>query len=149
MYSFSSNKKRCVLEKYARRLSDITTPNIHLIAEELRQRRRANRVLPTILAPWENGAPVVSDATTVLMKDISDHGVGLVLNQPFHGQQVLIAVWPEEEDAAWCFLGDVKQNNPLGGGFWVVGVELFDVFHDTEPAGIDQLRPLMERLRPA
>lgn len=149
MFSFSSNKKRRVLEKYVRRLADITTPNIHLIAEELREHTRQNRVLPTMLVPWENGAPLVNDSAMVLLKDISDHGVGLVLNQPFHARRVLIAVWPEEEETPWFFLGEVKQNSPIGGGFWVVGVMLTDVFHDTHPAGLEQLLPLVERLSPA
>ena len=83
------------------------------------------------------------------MKDISDHGVGLVLNQPFRAAEVFIVAWPDEEERPWFFLGQVRQETPIGGGYWVIGVDLIDVFDDSDPAGIDELQPLIDQLLPA
>jgi hypothetical protein len=149
MFSFSNNKKRATLEKYVRRLADITTPSIQLIAEDLREHRRQNRVIPTILVPWEDDSPVVGEATVVLLKDISDHGVGLVLNHPFRAGRILIGVWIDEEERPWFFLGEVKQNSPIGGGYWVIGVKLTEVFEGSDPPGTAELAPLVEKLLPS
>ena len=148
MFSFNNNKKRAALEKYIRRLVDITTPNIQLIAEDLREHSRQNRVLPTMLVPWKDGAPVVNEATIVLMKDISDHGVGLVLSHPIRARQFLIAVRVDEDERPWFFLGEFKQNSPIGGGYWVIGVKLTEVF-DSDPPGLEKLSPLVEKLLPS
>ena len=148
MFSFKSNKKRLALEKYVRRLADTTTPNIHPIAEDTRVTRRQNRVLPTILVPWEDGELLVDESATVLIKDISDHGVGLVLNQPFRAMEVLICLWLADEESPWFFRGTVRQNSAIGGGFWVLGIELTDFLNANEISKVEELLSLVNKLLP-
>ena len=93
MFSFNRQKKLVTLQKYIRRLADVTSPNLQPMEGESRTNGRQNRVLPTVLIPWEEDAPVVSEATTALTKDVSDDGLGLVLHQPIHAPQVVIGLW--------------------------------------------------------
>ena len=149
MFSFKDNKKKLDLEQCVRRLADTTTPNIHLIEDDARQSSRQNRVLPTLLVPWENGELLVDESATVLTKDISDHGIGLVLNQPFHALEVLIGLWLVDEECPWFFRGIARQNSPIGGGFWVLGIELAEVVHLDQLPHVEVLLSLVHKLLPA
>lgn len=148
MFSFGSKNKRQALAKCMRRLADITTPNIQPIEEDSRLARRNTRVLPALLVPWQEGGPQASEVQTVLLKDISDLGAGLVLDERCEAREVLIAVWVCEEESPWFFMGQVRQQHPIGGGHWALGLELTEVIDITDLNGIELLAPYVARLLP-
>jgi hypothetical protein len=85
----------------------------------------------------------------VLTKDLAEMGIGLVANQPIRAEQVVVGLWGDERIASvpWFFIGDVRANTPLGGGFWVLGIELNE-FANTEYRDVlKDLIPLASRLR--
>ena len=147
MFSFNRQNKLVEVQKYIRRLADLTSPNLCSVEGELRATSRQNRVLPTILIPVEKNEPVVGEATPALTKDVSDDGVGLVLHQPLHVEQVAIGLWLAEEETPWFFQGEVRQNSRIGGGYWVIGVKLTEVLNVTESLH-SILLPLAEQLLP-
>ena len=93
--------------------------------------------------------PCVDEAAFVLTKDISDAGIGIVANQPICANEVLVALWPDEgvSKSPWFFLSEVRRNAPLGGGFWILGIELTEFANDEYMDLLKPLRPLAERLR--
>ena len=124
MYSFTKRKKSVDLSPHVRRICDITTPNLAPISKG-RSENRYNRAIPTLLGPWQDDQPLVEECVVGLTTDLSDRGVGLVLYQPFRADEVVIGYWVSSElmHDPMFFLGNVRRNQNIGGGFWIVGIE--------------------------
>lgn len=145
MFSFSKRKSQIEARDFIRRLVDQTSPSVPPLEGEFRSENRANRTIPTLLTPWEDAQPVVDESTYALTKDFSDRGISLVLHQPLKAEQVVVGFWLESP----CFiLGNVRQNVPLGGGFWQLGVELGALLDPARFPQIQPLLPLTTRLLP-
>jgi len=149
MFSYNARKNRCDVRKYLARICDLTTPNYAAPSDDERAENRRNRSIPTLICPWEDNVPCVDEAAFVLTKDISDAGIGIVANQPICAHEVLVALWPNDEvsDAPWFFLSKVIRNAPLGGGFWILGIELTEFATAEYQDLVRPLLPLAERLR--
>jgi hypothetical protein len=152
MFSFTRRKKTLDLQRYIRRLCDLTSPALSPLEGDVRTDNRHSRVIPTLLCPWEEDGPIADQATIVLTKDISDRGVGLVLQHPLRAEHVLLGFLLADETDPLFFLGDIRQNSPIGGGYWVIGVELTDMVNICDFDSLEQLRPMAAKLsrpRPA
>lgn len=145
MFSFDTRKRLVAIRGFVRQLMDTTSPNRPPLEGEFRAENRSSRALPILLAPWENLQPIVDESTYAVTKDFSDHGLSLVLHQPFKSDQVVVVLWLEH---AYFGLGEVRQNVPLGGGFWQVGIELTDVVNTGEYPQLESLLPMAARLVP-
>jgi hypothetical protein len=145
MSLFDTRERLNEIRSLLRQLADLTSPNLPPLEGEFRSENRSNRALPALLAPWEEGGPVVDECTYALTKDLSDRGVALVLHQPFKAPQVVVGLWLEFPRFA---LGDVRQNVPLGGGFWQLGVEIVDVLEPGHYPEVESLVPLAAHLLP-
>lgn len=137
MFSFDTQKRLGEVRNLVRQLVDVTSPNAPPLEGESRSEDRSNRALPALLTPWEDGCPVTDESTYALTKDFSDRGLALMLPQPFKCDQVVVGLWLGSPRFA---LGEVRQNVPLGGGFWQLGVELTDLL---DPAESPQIQPLV------
>src|SRR3990172_8483421 len=126
MFSFSARKTRVDLQRYVRRLIDLTIPNRPGSTNVERYENRHNRVIPALLCPWEGNAPIVSRAVTAITKDLADRGVGLILADPFDATEVVVGFYHREATASqpWFFRGVRRTSVPVGGGFWLFGIEL-------------------------
>ena len=145
MFSFDTRKRLNQVRTFVRHVVDVTSPNLPPLEGESRSENRSNRVLPALLAPWEDGGPSVDEISYALTEDLCDRGLSLVLHQPFKAVQVVVGLWLESPRFA---LGDVRQNVPLGGGFWQLGVELVDLLDPAEYPDLQSLVPLAAYLRP-
>ncbi len=154
MFSFTRRKKRLELQTLLTRLVDLTTPNLTHFNEEDRIAKRYIRVLPVLLAPWEDERPVVAEATTALTKDLSERGVALILNQPFRADELLVGFLVPPMDTtgkdmdALFAKGHLRQCIPLGGGYWQLGIELIDFIDEAQTPAIAEIMPLLESLAP-
>ena len=137
------------LQSSLRRICDRTSPNLPRQIE-FRGHNRQNRSVPILLAPWENGEPVVSEATTALTKDISDQGLSVVLSQPFQCDEVIVGLLlPRDSDTtSWFFRGKVRSNVQIGGGFWALGIEVVERLTSHSGSSLEELLPLTARLVP-
>jgi hypothetical protein len=145
MFSFDTRQRLCQVRDFLRQLVDLTSPNLPPLEGDSRSQARSNRALPALLTPWEHRQPVVDESTYAFTKDVSDRGLSLVLGQPFKSVEVVVGLWL---DSPRFVLGEVRQNVPLGGGFWQIGVELTDLLDPAEDPQIQGLLPLATRLVP-
>ncbi len=145
MFSFEKRKRLVEVGNLIRQVVDLTAPNLPPREGESRSENRSNRSLPALLAPWEDGQPMVDETGYALTKDCSDRGLALVLQQPFKAEQVVIGLWLESP--RFC-LAEVRQNVPLGGGFWQLGLELTEVVDPADHPELEALLPLASRLTP-
>ncbi len=126
---------------YLRRVCDLTSPNLPRF-DDLRGDHRQNRTIPVLLTPWEDGRAIVTDSVTALTKDVSDRGLSLTLPAPFRAEEVVAGLWlPGAPDAGEprFLLGLTRQNVPIGGGFWALGIETRRVLSATEAEPLLQL----------
>lgn len=147
MFSFSKRKKVVDLCPRIRRLCDLTSPNLSTTLSG-RSENRYNRAIPTLLGPWQEDHPVVDESTIGLTSDIADRGVCLVLNQPFLAESVVVGYWVSLEAMSepWYFLGNICRNQPVGGGFWAVGIELAEFANANHVEELAALTPLAAKL---
>ena len=145
MFSFDTRRRLCEVRDFMRRLVDLTTPNLPPLEGETRSEGRSNRALPALLTPWEHGEPVVNESIYAVTKDFSERGLSLTLPQSFKADQIVVGLWLESPR---FMLGEVRQNTPLGGGFWQLGVELTDFLDASEYPQVKSLVPLAARLLP-
>ena len=128
MFDFKKRQKLLELQRVLRRIGDLTIPGLPPFDGESRTDSRQNRSIPALLVPWESGVPVLADAVYAMTKDLSDRGISIILPQPFRAAQVVIGFWPVTNspsplDREPCFfVGEVRQNVEIGGGFWQFGV---------------------------
>ncbi|HUT94749.1 MAG TPA: hypothetical protein VMY37_35155 [Thermoguttaceae bacterium] len=146
MFSFDTRKRLREVGDFLRQLVDLSSPNLPPLEGDFRSQTRSNRTLPALLSPWEHAQPVVDESTYAFTKDISDRGLSLVLGQPFKSFEAVVGLWL---DSPRFVLGEVRQNVPLGGGFWQIGVELTGVLDSAEHPQIQSLMPLASRLVPS
>jgi hypothetical protein len=146
MFSFTKRKKQSEIHRFIRRLLDSPRSTIPPVRGEHRWETRSNRTLPVLLAPWDENRPSPEEAAIALTKDLSGQGLALVLCQPFRAEQVVVGFWCEGEPQ--FVLGCLRQNVPLGGGFWQAGIELNQRLSRAECTALDLLVPLAARLKP-
>ena len=149
MFAFSRRKSTIDLYPHIRRICDLTTPNL-ATKDTGRSEDRFNRTIPTLMCPWEDGHPLLADLTVCLTSDLGDRGVGLVLTEPCHAESVLIGYWIGS--SKMCepsfFLGEVQRNQPIGGGFWILGIELTEFANTCHRDVLTGVREFASKLLP-
>lgn len=145
MLSILARKRTLAVHQLLRRAMDATSPNRPPAQGESRWEDRSNRTLPVLLVPYAEGQPSVAEHTIALTKNLSSQGVALVLPQPFRTDQVVIGFWLD--DRPEFLVGRVRQNVPLGGGYWQLGVELTERLEPHPSAATEPLVPLTARLK--
>ena len=86
---------------------------------------RIKHVLVGMVVPLVDRHPRVDQAFAATTKDFSSRGVGMVFNRPEA---------PVEAMLGFCIAGnmvffraEIKHTEPIGGGFYLHGFELFEV----------------------
>ena len=150
MFNFTKRKNAVDIRRLVRRIRDLTMPNSPFGGNQTRRQERANRAIPTLICPWDNGEPVTERIHFGLTRDVSDHGVGLVTTEPLEVNQVVIAYWPDGDDPGqpWFFLGEARRLESIGGGFWTLGVEFVEFINQSHSSQLRELMPCARELRP-
>ena len=128
-----------------RRLLNNGDPRVSLGVEESRTSSRCLRCLPVVLVPWEDGGPLPIHAAFGTTKEISDHGMAVVLPSQMRTAEVAIGMLVEQQPR--FMRGQVKHCTPVGGGYWQVGIRAFEILDLTLP-GLNNLLPFAQHLAP-
>lgn len=145
MFSFARRAKHEEVHKVIRRFLDAVNPDLAMFEDDARWHHRSQRTVPVLLVPYDDELSL-SEACYALTKNLSVRGLALVLPQPFRAQRVAVAFW--FEDQGQLVSGEVRQNVPLGGGFWQLGVEVTQVLKPADCDDAKRLLPLAARLDP-
>jgi hypothetical protein len=86
---------------------------------------RIKRVVVGIVVPIEDRRLQTDRAFTVLTKDFSSAGVAIVVNQPGGPEQAILGF--RLEAAMTFFRAESRHMEPMGGGFFQIGYQLFEV----------------------
>lgn len=147
MFSFARRRtpRNPEVHKVIQRFLNAVNPDLAKFEDESRCDYRSQRTVPVLLAPYE-GEIALDEACYALTKNLSVRGLALVLPQPFRTARVAVGFWFAEQ--GHFVSGEVRQNVPLGGGFWQLGVEVTRVLNPDDCSGVKRLLPLAARLDP-
>jgi len=146
-------KQRREMESYLRRVSDMTNPNGGSSEGNVRAENRFSRIFPVLIAPWENDVPLLTNCTYGLTKDLSEHGIAVVITRPFKQKNVVIGIWPTNElitagsSKPGFMLGEVRAEFEIGAAFYQLGIQLQEMIDDSHPQ-FDKLRTQVKCLLP-
>jgi hypothetical protein len=152
MFTFARDKKKVEVQALVRRMADLTVPSLAPLGNESRVERRMNRCLPVLLVPYEQHRAVVDEATIALARDVSDHGVALILPQPYRAEDVIVGLWLTGPHVApgpnelYLLHAQIRHCTEVGGGYWQLGLEWFELLKSRKL--IDTLRPFALQLLP-
>lgn len=144
MFSFATRKKLVDMQPHLRRICDLTAPNNAAAAGLPRTENRYNRSIPALLAPWEEHRPVPDRGVVAITRDLSDRGVGLILTHPVEASDVVVGFYLASDvmQEPWFFRGMISRCDAMGGGFWLLGIELVEYMNEQWR---DELEPLFGR----
>ena len=151
MFSFfSARKRRIDIAPYLRRICDRTTPNSGRTEQLDRVEDRYNRALPALVWPWQNDQVVTRQCLTAITKDVTDHGMGLILNSPLTYPDLVICLLSGtiDDGQPWFFLGHVVRSEGIGAGYWLLGIEITQMLNKGRPECVELLYSQAERLLP-
>lgn len=146
MFPFRQRPKHPDVHKVIRRFLSTVRPESGPLEREARWEYRLHRTAPVLLAPYDDDELSLNEATYALTKNLSDSGLALVLPQPFRAEQLAIGFWFGEQ--GHFVLGQVRQNVPLGGGFWQLGIELSETLDPSQSPAVGRMLTLAARLDP-
>ncbi len=124
MWPFSQPKSVAVKNRILELLNE-TCSGMATKTDGRRIDSRIKRVVVGIVVPIEDRQLQVERAFTVLTKDFSSAGVALVVNQPSGPEQAILGF--RLEGAMSFFRAESKHMEPMGGGFFQIGYQLFEV----------------------
>jgi hypothetical protein len=139
VFFLKGRKTRVELENYLSHISDITNPQGGS-EEQKRKESRVSRIFPVLLAPWENDGPVMTQCTYGLTRDLSGHGVSVVIQRPFRKSEVVVGVWPTNEmltagsSQPGFILGEVRQEFEIGAAYYHLGILLKELVSAEHPS---------------
>jgi hypothetical protein len=149
MFSFATRKKVVDMQPFVRRICDLTAPNNATAAGLPRSENRYNRVIPTLLCPWEEHRPIIDRTVVALTRDMSDRGVGVTLTHPLQADELVVGFYlAGVMQEPWFFRGLPSRCDAMGGGFWLLGIELVEYMNEQWRDELDPLFGRAQKLLP-
>ena len=126
MRLFSRNKEQAV-QSFVSRIVNNNCPEQKALIDGPRLEGRVNLTLVVHIVPLVNKDPVTKRAFAAVTKEFSTTGVAVVLDQPMGLDEVFVGFrW--EGEMTWV-RAKAKHLNPMGAGFFQLGLRLKEVVH--------------------
>ena len=111
--------------------------DIEAMAEGPRLENRVRLSVVALVVPLKGNRPIIERTFAVVTKEFSTVGVSLITNHPRALDEVILGFrW--EGDMQFV-RGKAKHLNPMGAGFYQMGVQLKEMAHPTDYPGLDSL----------
>lgn len=124
MWPFSNPKALAVKNRILELINE-TGAGLTTKTNRRRVDSRVKRVVVGIVVPIEDRRLQIDRAFTVLTKDFSSAGVAIVVNEPKGPEQAILGF--RLEGAMSFFRAESRHVGPMGGGFFQIGYQLFEV----------------------
>jgi len=134
---FAKNKEHEV-QRLTLNLVNNNCPGLTGLADGPRWERRVNLTLVVLVIPLEKGRPQIEDRFTAVTKEFNSRGVSLVLNE-CRGADELIVGFRWERTMKFV-LAQARHLNPMGGGFWQLGLRLKQLVTPDDYPELENLR---------
>lgn len=136
MLLFSRNKTAGV-QAFMLKLANTHCPELRPLSDNRRKETRVPFCAVVLVVPLENGTPQLGRHFPAVTRDLCTRGVSIVLDQP-RGLRELLIGFRWENDMKFL-RGNAKHLNPMGAGFFRLGIELSEVVSADEYPELESL----------
>jgi hypothetical protein len=120
-----SRRKEIAVQGFLLKVANNNCPELKAMIEGPRLDRRVNLTLVVLVVPIKRDRPQVREAFTAVTKEFSTSGLAIVLDGPMPLDDMLVGFRWEGE---LIFLrAKTKHLNPMGGGFFQLGVKMLEM----------------------
>ena len=134
---FSRHKEQEV-QGFLLKVVNNNCPELKALIEGPRLDRRVNLTLVVLVVPIKRKRPQVREAFTAVTKEFSTSGLAIVLDGPSAIDELIVGFRWEGE--LLFIRARTKHVNPLGGGFFQMGVKMIEMI---DPNDWPELRSLL------
>ena len=125
--SLFTKKKDTAIHAFILKVVNNNCPELKAMLEGPRLDRRVNLTVVVTVVPVEDDEIITERAFNAVTKEFSANGVALVLSEPIGLDEMILAFRWEGE---MVFVRAVaKHLNPIGGGFYQLGVNFTEMLH--------------------
>ena len=134
---FFGGRKNKALEATIRKIAEVTNPTTDESKD--RAESRIQRILPVLVTPVAAGQIQLDRSTFGLTKDLSEHGMALVVSRHLELGDAIIGLWPTSEFVSAAtsnpvfFRGALRSQNDMGAAYVRVGAHLDSVMDEIDP----------------
>ena len=133
---FIRDRKRAV-QSFILKVVNNNCPELAALIEGPRLENRVNLTLAVLVVPVENGKPLAENAFNAVTKEFSTAGLALVLDEPKALDEVIVGFRWERE---MTFIrAAAKHLNPMGGGFFQLGLQMTELVHPSDFPELESL----------
>lgn len=138
MLLFSRNKAAGV-QSFLLKLVNNHCPELGPLFDNRRDESRVPVCVVTLVVPLKKGKVQLDDHFPTVTKEFSTTGVSIVLDRPRGLEEVILAFRWEKENTMMFLKGTAKHLNPMGAGFYHLGIELSTVVRVDEYPELENL----------
>ncbi|NUQ65630.1 MAG: hypothetical protein HUU20_24435 [Pirellulales bacterium] len=132
-----SRRKETEVQSFMLKLLNNNCAELEAMIEGPRLDRRVNLTIVVLVVPFEKGRLQIDRTFATVTKGFSTTGVSLVLNEPKGLDEVILGFrW---EMGMKFVLARAKHLNPMGAGFYQVGMQMVRVVHPDEHSELQSL----------
>ena len=133
---FTRNKVK-EIQGFVTRIVNNNCPELKSLIEGPRLNCRVNLTMVVTVIPVEKKKLLVEQAFTAITKEFSTSGLAVVLDGPMGLDEAIVGFrWQRE----MTFIrAATKHLNPMGGGFFQLGLQLTEVVHPSDVPGLESL----------
>ena len=135
--SLFSKRKDLGVRSFVLKLINTHCPELRALIEGPRLDSRVNMTVTVLVIPVEDKRLQVAQAFTAVTREFSNEGVGIVLDRPKGPDQAILGF--RLEDAMVFVRAEAKHLEPMGGGFYHLGLHLIEI---VSPVDYPELRSL-------
>ena len=136
MTLFTRDRKRSV-QSFILKVVNNNCPELAALIEGPRLEQRVNLTVVVLIVPVENGKLITKKAFTAVTKEFSTTGLAVVIDEPKGLDEVIVGFrWEREKTFVRA---TAKHLNPMGGGFYQLGLQMTEMAHPGEYPELESL----------
>ena len=132
-----SRKKAVGVQSFLLNLVNNHCPELIPLFENRREETRVPVCVVTLVIPVHEGKPCAEEHFATVTKEFSTTGVSIILDQPRGLDEVVLAFRSENEMK--FIQGKAKHLNPMGAGFYHLGIQLTSIARVDEYPELENL----------
>lgn len=146
MFSIASRRREMEETKLVRRLIHENTSRRRTYVDLRWSDHQLRRSAPVLFGPWDNGLPSPDRLSFAVTKDLTKHGMSVVLPQPWGVVDVVCGYW--DRDAPTLVRGKVRRVTRLSAHSWQIGIQFLEGLQASSLPNFEDFRDLLKELDP-
>jgi hypothetical protein len=132
-----AKRREMAVQRFLLKFVNNNCSELEALIEGPRLERRVNLTTVVMVIPFERKKPQVGRVFFAITKELATSGVAVVVEQPMEVEEVVLGFrW---ESGMIFVRGKKKHLNPMGGGFYQLGLHVVEVL---QPADYPELASL-------